>query len=76
MRQLVLSTIGAIALLAAGSATFQVQSTTLSGPASRAALVQELSPIEPVACGRTGGRCPPGLHWVCGPNGHCRCVPC
>ncbi len=30
---------------------------------------------EPAACRGGGEHCPPGYHWVCGPN-RCWCAPC
>jgi hypothetical protein len=32
-------------------------------------------PVIPAACGGGGRHCPPGYHWVCGPN-RCWCAPC
>ena len=35
------------------------------------------SKAEPAACRGPGAHCPPGRHWVCGPDGHrCWCAPC
>ena len=68
MRKLVfaLATLGAIgvacSLAWAGSATL---------PTPR----HNYSPIEKVACGGPGPRCPWGRTWVCGPRG-CWCAPC
>lgn len=31
--------------------------------------------IHKAACGGGGRHCPPGRHWVCGPN-RCWCAPC
>jgi hypothetical protein len=39
--------------------------------------VDVAKPIQPAACHGPGENCPPGYHWVCGPEGkRCWCAPC
>ena len=51
------------------------EATTLAGTESLPSSPRDFSPIEKVGCGGPG-RCPAGLHWVCGPYGGCGCVSC
>lgn len=39
--------------------------------------VDAARPVQPAACHGPGDHCPPGQHWVCGPEGkRCWCAPC
>lgn len=63
----------AVALLL-GSAAFSAQAQT-QGAGTIHAQAQNTTIIHKAACGGGGRHCPPGRHWVCGPN-HCWCAPC
>lgn len=75
MRRLVFSAAMAATMLLGGAVAWQAGAAGLAGGDPRA-IMREMSPIQPTACVRTGAKCPPGHHWICGPAGHCRCVPC
>jgi hypothetical protein len=43
----------------------------------RVAPADGAKPMEQVGCRGPGEHCPPGRHWVCGPEGRrCWCAPC
>jgi hypothetical protein len=66
----------AAAALLLGAVAFGAQAQTLtSGAAHLNAQSQNATIIHKAACGGPGAHCPPGRHWVCGPN-HCWCAPC
>jgi hypothetical protein len=70
MRNLLVTTIAAVAMVAVAS--FAAEAQTTRGAMSLKAAVQNSTVIENAACGgRWGARCPPGYTW----NGR-RCVPC
>jgi len=71
MRILAIAFIAVTAVLFAGWA----KATTLAGTDSLPSATRNYSPIEKVGCGGPG-RCPSGLHWVCGPYGRCGCIAC
>jgi len=68
MRKTVLALVTFGALGAACSFAF-AGSATIPAPGPN------YSPIEKIACGGPGPRCPWGRTWVCGPYG-CGCAPC
>ncbi len=69
MRKLILAAATLGAMAAASSLAF-AGSATVPSPALN------YSPVEKVACGGPGPRCPWGSTWRCGPYGGCGCVPC
>ena len=71
MRNLVIALTAAMVMLLSGWA----EATTLSGAASLPTATRDHSTVEKIGCGGPG-RCPIGLHWVCGPYGGCGCVSC
>jgi hypothetical protein len=68
MRKLLLGLAATVAIGAAGSLAW-------AGPTTIPAPALNYSPIEKVACGGPGPRCPWGSRWACGPY-RCGCVPC
>jgi hypothetical protein len=75
MRHLVIAAAVTIALGLGGAIAWQANAAGAAGamPAGTPARVEK--PIEPAACRGGGPHCPPGYHWVCGPN-RCWCAPC
>jgi hypothetical protein len=71
MRTLAIALFAMMVVLLTGLA----EATTLTGTGSLPATTRDFSPVEKVGCGGPG-RCPIGLHWVCGPHGRCGCVSC
>jgi hypothetical protein len=71
MRNVVITSAAALALLAGGALAWTAQAMPGAGTESQL----NYSPIEKVACGGPGPRCPWGRTWVCGPY-RCFCAPC
>jgi hypothetical protein len=71
MRNVAIASAAALALLAGGALAWTAQAM----PGAGALPAQNYSPIEKVACGGPGPRCPWGRTWVCGPY-RCFCAPC
>jgi hypothetical protein len=76
MRQLTIALTATAAILLAGSLAWKAEATTPGGDTNVPAAAKNFSPVMKAACRGLGGRCGPGLHWVCGPHGHCWCAPC
>jgi len=64
----------AAAALLLGSVALTAQAQT-QGARTINAQAQNATMIHKAACGGFGRHCPPGRHWVCGPN-RCWCAPC
>ncbi len=64
----------AAAALLLGSVALTAQAQT-QGADTINAQAKNATIIHKTACGGFGSRCPPGRHWVCGPN-RCWCAPC
>lgn len=70
MRKTILTLIAGSAMIA-GLMTLTAGATPMSPPGQ----LPNYSPVERVGCGGYG-KCPYGLHWVCGAYGRCWCAPC
>jgi len=64
----------AAAALLFGTVVVSAQAQT-QGAAAINTQAQNATIIHKAACGGFGRHCPPGMHWVCGPN-RCWCAPC
>lgn len=73
MRKLTFALIALGTLMLAGPLAWNAEATTLTGTVGQPPATN-YSPVERVGCGGAG-RCPYGLHSVCGDYG-CRCVSC
>jgi hypothetical protein len=74
MRNPVIALTVAAGLAVAGAAAWQANAAT---PAAAVPQAAPYTPIHPAACGGRDVHCPPGEHWVCGPEGkRCWCTPC
>jgi hypothetical protein len=63
-----------ITLAMGGAALWHVSA---AAPAAPVPVAGPYTPIHPAACSGRNERCPPGSHWVCGPEGkRCWCTPC
>jgi hypothetical protein len=71
MRKVAIAFAAAMALLLGGALAYSAQATPMATPAP----AMNYSPMERVACGGPGPRCPWGTTWVCGPY-RCWCAPC
>ncbi len=71
MRIFAIAFIAVMVVLFAGWA----EATTFTGTESLPSSTRDYSAVEKAGCGGPG-RCPTGLHWVCGPYGGCGCVAC
>ena len=78
MRKLITALAATAAILVAGSMVWKAEATTPGSGANLPLAAKNFSPVIKAACRGPGGRCRPGLHWVCGglPHGHCSCAPC
>ena len=77
MRKLMTALAATAAILVAGSMVWKAEATTPGSGANLPLAAKNFSPVIKAACRGPGGRCRPGLHWVCGvPHGHCWCAPC
>jgi hypothetical protein len=72
MRKVAIAVAAVMALLVGGALAWTAQATPLVGTPP----AKNYSPVEKVACGGPGPRCPWGSRWACGPYGGCGCVPC
>jgi len=64
----------AAAALMLGSVALTAQAQT-QGAGTINTQTQNATMIHKTSCGGMGRHCPPGRHWVCGPN-RCWCAPC
>jgi hypothetical protein len=72
MRTLVIAFTVSIAI--AGAIGWQAKAAAPAGAVPHAG---PYTPIQPAACSGRNAHCPPGSHWVCGPEGRrCWCAPC
>ena len=69
-----LSVVLCVITLAIGGAFWHASAAAPAAPVPVAGLY---TPIHPAACSGRNAHCPPGSHWVCGPEGRrCWCTPC
>jgi len=74
MRAFIIAVAVSAALAMGGAVAWQARAAAPAAPVPQAA---PSAPIEPAACGGRDVHCPPGSHWVCGPEGRrCWCTPC
>lgn len=75
MRGLVIVIAVTASLAFAGASVWKAEAAGAFGALPDASVAQQSPPVHPAACRGRGEHCPPGYHWVCGPN-RCWCAPC
>lgn len=77
MRKLIISTLGAVALVAAGVLAWNAEATTLTSSTTSHPR-PSYSLVEKAGCWLPGlpGECDIGMYHSCDRHGHCKCVRC